>query len=99
VKAEAPGGIHGGLSGTDITKRTAVPRQVVTFGYDVVDLVEDGRGNDAVGAAPDVVDVLESRKRDIPTRCTQCGEAWLMGPEALATGKCWPCRTNGGGRQ
>src|SRR6516165_12840543 len=44
----------------------------------------------------DVIDVIESRRHDIPARCTGCNEAWLTGPEALAAGKCWRCRTNGG---
>ena len=63
------------------------------FGFDVLDTLE--YGFDAFGF--DVVDVInEGRERDIPTRCTGCGEAWLMGPEALAAGRCWACRTNGG---
>jgi hypothetical protein len=59
------------------------------FGFDVLDTLEYGYG--AFGF--DVIDVLnEGRERDIPTRCPECGEAWLMGPEALAAGKCWRCR-------
>jgi hypothetical protein len=65
----------------------------ITFGFDVLDTIEYGYG--AWGF--DVVDVInEGRELDIPTRCTECGEEWLMGPESLAAGKCWSCRTNGG---
>ena len=60
----------------------------ITFGFDTLDTLEYGHG--AYGF--DTLDVLNARKRDIPTRCTQCGDAWLMGPEALAAGKCWRCR-------
>ena len=65
--------------------RTA-PR--LEFGFDVLDTIEYGYG--AYGF--DVIDVINGRERDIPTRCTQCGEAWLMGREALAAGTCWRCR-------
>jgi hypothetical protein len=62
------------------------------FGYDALDTL-------ALGYWPpfglDVVDIIEGREHGIPTRCTQCGQAWLMGPEALAAGLCWGCRTNG----
>jgi hypothetical protein len=78
----------------------------VTFGYDVVDEVELGWLADLDdvllddirsgygGFGYDTIDVLhEGRKHEIPTLCTQCHETWLMGPEALAAGKCWRCRT------
>jgi len=66
---------------------------VTTFGFDVLDALASG-GYD--GWAFDVIDVInEGRERGIPTLCLQCREAWLMGPEALAVGKCWRCRTNG----
>jgi hypothetical protein len=82
---------------TDRVLRTVIEaalwaRPWPAFGFDVLDTIE--LGYDAFGF--DVVDVLdEGRERDIATRCTQCGEAWLMGPEALAAGKCWHCRANG----
>lgn len=64
--------------------------RVPTFGFDMLDTLQYGYG--AFGF--DVIDVInEGRERDIPTLCPQCRDAWLMGPEALATGKCWRCRT------
>jgi hypothetical protein len=66
----------------------ALPR--LEFGFDVLDTIQYGFG--AWGY--DTIDVInEGRERDIPTRCTACNEAWLMGPEALAAGLCWRCRT------
>jgi hypothetical protein len=44
----------------------------------------------------DVVDVINDRQSDLATLCPGCNERWLMGPEALAAGLCWSCRTNGG---
>jgi hypothetical protein len=64
----------------------------LTFGWDVLDTIEDGFAYTAF----DVIDVLDDRHHDIPTRCPQCNAAWLMSPQALAAGKCWRCRTNGG---
>lgn len=64
-----------------------------TFGWDVIDALNTLRGYD--GWAWDVIDVI-NEGRAIPTLCPECGEAWLMGPDALALGKCWHCRTNGG---
>jgi len=58
----------------------------VTFGFDVLDTIKLGYG--AFGY--DVIDIL-NEGRDIPKRCPECNEAWLMGPEALAAEKCWRC--------
>jgi hypothetical protein len=63
-----------------------------SFGFDPLDTIE--LGFDAFGY--DVVDVINAGQTDIPTLCTQCRKAWLMGPEAQAAGKCWSCRTGGG---
>jgi len=43
----------------------------------------------------DVIDVI-NEGRVIAMRCTGCHQAWLMGPQALASGLCWQCRTNAG---
>jgi hypothetical protein len=66
-------------------------RPLGTFGFDVLDTIQ--LGFDAFGY--DVIDVIDAG-REIAMLCTECSDAWLMGPEALATGKCWQCRTNGG---
>ena len=63
-----------------------------SFGFDPLDTIE--LGFDAFGY--DVVDVINAGQTDIPTLCPVCESNWLMGPEALAAGKCWQCRTNGG---
>jgi hypothetical protein len=70
---------------------TAAPPRI-RFGFDVLDALEWGWWPPF---GYDVIDVLESREHDIPTRCTQCNDAWLTGPQALAAGKCWRCRTSG----
>ena len=61
----------------------------VVFGFDVLDTLHLGFG--AFGF--DVIDVInEGCERDIPTLCLECHKVYLMGPEALASGKCWRCR-------
>jgi hypothetical protein len=69
---------------------TPPPPDPPTFGFDVLDTL-------LLGYWPpfgyDVIDILEDRKLDLPVLCTQCGQEWLAGPEALAAGKCWRCRT------
>ena len=73
------------------------PPLPLTFGFDVLDALHQ-RGFSACvhrHFGRDVIDVInEGRELDIPTRCTECNEAWLMGPEAQAAGKCWRCRIN-----
>ena len=64
---------------------------VPKFAFDIVDAVELGFG---YVRTPDSVDVLNAG-REIAVRCLQCRQEWLMGPEALASGKCWRCRNAG----
>ena len=78
----------------------------IAFGYDVLDVVrlrllddlEDVldviESGDDYHFGSDVVDWLrDGREHELATLCPVCGEAWLMGSEALAAGKCWRCRT------
>jgi hypothetical protein len=95
MKTQPPG--DAGRAAVEMGTSTADPptaphHALCTFGYDPVDCIEN---NWWPVDGFDVVDYLESRDHDIPTRCPGCNDAWLTGPEALAAGQCWRCRTNG----
>jgi hypothetical protein len=75
----------------EMVARAVARTSTLEFGFDVLDTI--GYGLEAFGV--DVVDVLNRRERGIPSPCTVCRRAWLMGPEALTTGKCWSCRYGG----
>jgi hypothetical protein len=64
-----------------------------SFGYDVVDVLRlDFDLTPPFGY--DTVDWIEDGlEHAVPVLCPSCGAAWLSGPEALAAGECWPCRT------
>jgi hypothetical protein len=83
------------VTGEVTTKHTnPVPdTESVTFGFDVVDAVESNHRDPTPPFGYDTVDWIEDLGHDLPVRCPQCHEAWLMGPEALAAGECWSCRT------
>jgi hypothetical protein len=92
VNAKPPGQDRAAADSNEDSAADSVTatRHPPVFGFDVLDTLEYGFG--AWGY--DVIDVInEGRERELPTLCLGCGEAWLMGPEALASGKCWTCRT------
>jgi hypothetical protein len=89
TKAKPPGWDRAaadvGTSAADSVTADDVP----TFGYDPLDTLEFGW----VGGY-DVIDwIHEGREHDIATLCPVCRVHWLMGPETLAAGMCWQCRT------
>jgi hypothetical protein len=96
MKTQPPGGDRAVVEmGTSTADPPTAPHHAPrTFGYDCVDCIEN---NWWPVDGYDVVDwINEGCEHGITTLCTQCREVWLMGPEALKSGQCWRCRTNGG---
>lgn len=64
------------------------------FGYDGVDVLRWQWDDLTPPFGYDTLDWIEDRLRHHMTvLCASCGRVWLSGPEALAAGVCWGCRT------